>query len=253
MLDVGLAILMVLAASVMLIRGDPKWIYPVIAGALALFLIPIMTQLVIAAFTPKGAPVPTLFEWRQGPLPLPLPGRLPGGRAGEELRRHPQDLRGPSGGPAGLLDGPLRGCLHGDLHRGRLVVYPRGRGHTGVEVRRVPGPDRRSLVADRADHLQRRHGGRHDIPLPRPHGEARREDGRAPPGAGPPGHDLQAHEGAGRRPLLLRPGDDRVVVHRLLPIPHGRVVHGVGPSRRPSGSTPPPRTPPAPRRSRSCS
>jgi len=74
MLDVGLALLAVLAAAFMLIRGDPKWIYPVIAGALALFLIPIMTQLVIAAFTPKGAPVPPLFEWRQGQFfPYPYP------------------------------------------------------------------------------------------------------------------------------------------------------------------------------------
>jgi len=85
MLDVGLAILIVLAASVMLIRGDPKWIYPVIASALALFLIPIMTQLVIAAFTPKGAPVPPLFGWRQGQF-FPYP--YPAASLGAELERN---------------------------------------------------------------------------------------------------------------------------------------------------------------------
>ncbi|MDT7883141.1 MAG: hypothetical protein RRB51_11575, partial [Thermoproteus sp.] len=81
---VGLAILMVLAAAFMLIRGDPKWIYPVIAGALALFLIPIATQLIVAAFTPKGAPVPPLFEWRQGLFPYPYPA----GSLGAELERN---------------------------------------------------------------------------------------------------------------------------------------------------------------------
>jgi len=84
MLDVGLAILIVLAASVMLIRGDPKWIYPVVAGALALFVIPITTQLIVAAFTPKGAPVPPLFEWRQGLFPYPYPAAS----LGAELERN---------------------------------------------------------------------------------------------------------------------------------------------------------------------
>jgi len=85
MLDVGLALLAVLAAAFMLIRGDPKWVYPVIASALALLLIPIATQLIVAAFTPKGAPVPPLFEWRQGQF-FPYP--YPAGSLGAELERN---------------------------------------------------------------------------------------------------------------------------------------------------------------------
>jgi F0F1-type ATP synthase assembly protein I len=54
MLDVGLVILIVLAALVMLIRGDPKWIYPAIIGAFALFLVPAVVMYTIAYFTPKG-------------------------------------------------------------------------------------------------------------------------------------------------------------------------------------------------------
>jgi biopolymer transport protein ExbD len=38
-IDVGLLILVILAAAVMMIRGDPKWILPPIIGAFVLFLI----------------------------------------------------------------------------------------------------------------------------------------------------------------------------------------------------------------------
>jgi F0F1-type ATP synthase assembly protein I len=73
MLDVGLVILIVLAALVMLIRGDPKWIYPAIIGAFALFLVPAVVMYTIAYFTPKGSPLPLLFEVRQGEFfPYPL-------------------------------------------------------------------------------------------------------------------------------------------------------------------------------------
>jgi len=77
--------LIVLAASVMLIRGDPKWIYPAVIGAVVLFLIPIATQLVAAAFTPKGTPIPPLFEIRQGEF-FPYP--YPAGSLQEALERN---------------------------------------------------------------------------------------------------------------------------------------------------------------------
>jgi len=77
--------LIVLAASVMLIRGDPKWIYPAIIGAVALFLVPTVTMLTIAYFTPQGSPLPPLFEIRQGEF---FPYFYPAGLLQEALERN---------------------------------------------------------------------------------------------------------------------------------------------------------------------
>jgi hypothetical protein len=77
MYDVGLVILIVLAALVMLIRGDPKWTLPPLIGAFVLFLVPAVVMYTIAFFTPKGSPLPPLFEVRQGEFfPYPYPDAL---------------------------------------------------------------------------------------------------------------------------------------------------------------------------------
>jgi len=73
MYDLGLVILIVLAALVMLIRGDPKWTLPPLIGAFVLFLVPMVVMYTIAFFTPKGE-LPPLFEVRQGEFfPYPYP------------------------------------------------------------------------------------------------------------------------------------------------------------------------------------
>jgi len=77
--------LIVLAASVMLIRGDPKWIYPAVIGAVALFLVPTVTMFTIAYFTPQGTPIPHIFEIRQGEF-FPYP--YPAGSLQEALERN---------------------------------------------------------------------------------------------------------------------------------------------------------------------
>jgi hypothetical protein len=66
MYDLGIIALIALAAFVMLLRGDPKWALPALIGAVALFLVPTVTMLTIAYFTPQGSPLPPLFEIRQG-------------------------------------------------------------------------------------------------------------------------------------------------------------------------------------------
>ncbi len=66
--------MIVLAALVMLIRGDPKWTLPPLISAVALFLVPMATMATIAFFTPKGEQLPPLFEVRQGEFfPYPFP------------------------------------------------------------------------------------------------------------------------------------------------------------------------------------
>ncbi|NAZ34988.1 MAG: hypothetical protein GU356_12050 [Pyrobaculum sp.] len=76
MYDVGLVILIILAALVMLIRGDPKWTLPALIGAFVLFLVPMVTMYTIAFFTP-GRELPPLFEVRQGEFfPYPYPDAL---------------------------------------------------------------------------------------------------------------------------------------------------------------------------------
>jgi F0F1-type ATP synthase assembly protein I len=59
MLDLGIIALVGVAAFVMLLRGDPKWALPALIGAVALFLVPVVTMFTIAYFTPKGVPTPT--------------------------------------------------------------------------------------------------------------------------------------------------------------------------------------------------
>jgi ABC-type sugar transport system permease subunit len=77
MLDVGLLILIVLAALVMLIRGDPKWVLPPLIGAVALFLVPAVVMYTIAFFTPQGEELPPPFKLRQGEFfPYPFPDAL---------------------------------------------------------------------------------------------------------------------------------------------------------------------------------
>ncbi|MFZ8840308.1 MAG: hypothetical protein ACO2PM_15630, partial [Pyrobaculum sp.] len=66
MYDLGIITLIVVAALVMLIRGDPKWTLPPLIGAVALFLVPAVVVYTIAYFTPKGSPIPPMFEIRQG-------------------------------------------------------------------------------------------------------------------------------------------------------------------------------------------
>ena len=74
MYDLGIVALIAIAALVMLIRGDPKWILPPLIGAFALFLVPMVTMATIAFFTPKGEQLPPLFEIRQGEFfPYPFP------------------------------------------------------------------------------------------------------------------------------------------------------------------------------------
>ena len=77
MYDLGIITLIALAAFVMLLRGDPKWALPALIGAVALFLVPTVTMLTIAYFTPQGSPLPPLFEIRQGEFfPYPYPTGL---------------------------------------------------------------------------------------------------------------------------------------------------------------------------------
>jgi len=65
-----------IAAFVMLPRGDPKWTPLALIGAVALFLVPAVTMLTIAYFTPKGE-LPSLFKTVQGEFFLyPLPDAL---------------------------------------------------------------------------------------------------------------------------------------------------------------------------------
>jgi len=77
--------LIVLAALVMLIRGDPKWMLPPLIGAVALFLVPTVTMLTIAFFTPQGEELPPLFEVRQGEF---FPYFYPAGSLQEALERN---------------------------------------------------------------------------------------------------------------------------------------------------------------------
>jgi hypothetical protein len=87
MLDVGLVILIVLAALVMLIRGDPKWTLPPLIGAFVLFLVPAVVMYTIAFFTPERE-LPPLFELRQGEFfPYPFPDALNLGQALERNYR----------------------------------------------------------------------------------------------------------------------------------------------------------------------
>lgn len=53
MYDLGIIALVGIAAFVMLPRGDPKWTLPALIGAVALFLVPTVTMLTIAFFTPR--------------------------------------------------------------------------------------------------------------------------------------------------------------------------------------------------------
>jgi hypothetical protein len=85
MYDLGIITLIVVAALVMLLRGDPKWALPALIGAVALFLVPTVTMLTIAYFTPKGSPLPPLFEVRQGEF-FPYP--YPAGSLQEALERN---------------------------------------------------------------------------------------------------------------------------------------------------------------------
>jgi len=74
MYDLGIIALIVVAALVMLIRGDPKWTLPALIGAFVLFLVPAVVMYTIAFFTPKGSPIPPMFEIRQGEFfPYPYP------------------------------------------------------------------------------------------------------------------------------------------------------------------------------------
>jgi ABC-type sugar transport system permease subunit len=76
MYDLGIIALVGIAAFVMLPRGDPKWTLPALIGAVALFLVPTVTMLTIAFFTPKGE-LPSLFKTEQGEFfPYPLPDAL---------------------------------------------------------------------------------------------------------------------------------------------------------------------------------
>jgi hypothetical protein len=85
MLDLGIIAVVGIAAFVMLLRGDPKWALPALIGAVALFLVPTVTMLTIAYFTPKGNPLPPLFEIRQGEF-FPYP--YPAGSLQEALERN---------------------------------------------------------------------------------------------------------------------------------------------------------------------
>jgi hypothetical protein len=85
MYDLGIITLIAIAALVMLIRGDPKWTLPALIGAVALFLVPVVTMLTIAYFTPKGSPLPPLFEIRQGEF---FPYFYPAGSLQEALERN---------------------------------------------------------------------------------------------------------------------------------------------------------------------
>jgi hypothetical protein len=85
MLDLGIIALIGVAAFVMLLRGDPKWALPALIGAVALFMVPTVTMLTIAYFTPKGIPLPPLFEVRQGEF-FPYP--YPAGSLQEALERN---------------------------------------------------------------------------------------------------------------------------------------------------------------------
>ncbi|MFZ8810503.1 MAG: hypothetical protein ACO2PN_20645, partial [Pyrobaculum sp.] len=77
MYDLGVIILVAIATLVMLLRGDPKWTLPPLIGALALFLVPMVTMYTIAFFTPQGEELPPLFELRQGEFfPYPFPDAL---------------------------------------------------------------------------------------------------------------------------------------------------------------------------------
>jgi hypothetical protein len=79
MYDLGIITLIVVAALVMLIRGDPKWTLPPLIGAFVLFLVPAVVMYTIAFFTPERE-LPPLFEIRQGEFfPYPYPaGSLQG-------------------------------------------------------------------------------------------------------------------------------------------------------------------------------
>ncbi len=85
MYDLGIITLIVVAALVMLIRGDPKWTLPPLIGAFVLFLVPMVTMATIAFFTPKGEQLPPLFEIRQGEF-FPYP--YPAGSLQEALERN---------------------------------------------------------------------------------------------------------------------------------------------------------------------
>jgi hypothetical protein len=85
MLDLGIIALVGIAAFVMLLRGDPRWALPPLIGAVALFLVPTVTMFTIAYFTPKGTPLPPLFEIRQGEF-FPYP--YPAGSLQEALERN---------------------------------------------------------------------------------------------------------------------------------------------------------------------
>jgi hypothetical protein len=85
MYDLGIIVLVGVAAFVMLLRGDPKWALPALIGAVALFLVPTVTMLTIAYFTPKGSPLPLLFEVRQGEF---FPYFYPAGSLQEALERN---------------------------------------------------------------------------------------------------------------------------------------------------------------------
>jgi hypothetical protein len=85
MYDLGIITLIVVAALVMLIRGDPKWTLPPLIGAVALFLVPAVVMYTIAFFTPKGEQLPPLFEIRQGEF-FPYP--YPAGSLQEALERN---------------------------------------------------------------------------------------------------------------------------------------------------------------------
>ncbi len=85
MYDLGIIALIALAALVMLIRGDPKWTLPPLIGAFVLFLVPAVVMYTIAFFTPKGSPIPPLFEIRQGEF-FPYP--YPAGSLQEALERN---------------------------------------------------------------------------------------------------------------------------------------------------------------------
>ncbi|MFZ8810346.1 MAG: hypothetical protein ACO2PN_19855, partial [Pyrobaculum sp.] len=84
MYDLGIIALVGIAAFVMLLRGDPKWTLPPLIGAVALFLVPTVTMLTIAFFTPQGEELPPLFEVRQGEF-FPYP--YPAGSLQEALER----------------------------------------------------------------------------------------------------------------------------------------------------------------------
>jgi len=85
MYDLGIIALVGIAAFVMLLRGDPKWTLPPLIGAVALFLVPTVTMLTIAFFTPQGEELPPLFEVRQGEF-FPYP--YPAGSLQEALERN---------------------------------------------------------------------------------------------------------------------------------------------------------------------